>query len=151
MPPPVHHDIMIARFDKAAKDEVEAEELAGELAVDTSGFHFFDKDTGLSIGHPEGASAAGSPTPQVGARTPTPALPGEGSFSVSTTTGSTTTAGRSAPRSRDRLEARANASPTLDGPVLIVIGQRTRHARMPTPRGDTSGRSAAQVTGGVCP
>ena len=59
--PPVHHDIMIARFDKAAKDEVEAEELAGEgqglwtarvnpktqakvgrtvdLAVDTSGFH----------------------------------------------------------------------------------------------------------------
>jgi hypothetical protein len=64
--PQVHHDIMIARFDKAAKDEVEAEELAGEatavdrrvnpktqarvgrtvdLAVDTSGFHFFDKDT----------------------------------------------------------------------------------------------------------
>src|SRR4030095_1910478 len=28
--PQVHHDIMIARFDKAAKDEVEAEELAGE-------------------------------------------------------------------------------------------------------------------------
>jgi multiple sugar transport system ATP-binding protein len=71
----VHHDIMIARFDKAAKDEVEAEELAGEgqslwtarvnpktqarvgrtvdLAVDTSGFHFFDKDTGLAIGHPD--------------------------------------------------------------------------------------------------
>jgi multiple sugar transport system ATP-binding protein len=70
--PPVHHDIMIARFDKAAKDEVEAEELAGEghglwtarvnpktsakvgrtvdLAVDTSGFHFFDKDSGLAIG-----------------------------------------------------------------------------------------------------
>jgi hypothetical protein len=63
-----------ARFDKAAKDEVEAEELAGEghglwtarvypktqarvgrtveLAVDTSGVHFFDKDTGLAIGHP---------------------------------------------------------------------------------------------------
>jgi len=72
--PPVHHEIMIARFDKAAKDEVEAEDLAAEgqslwtarvnpktqarvgrsvdLAVDTSGFHFFDKDTGLSIGHP---------------------------------------------------------------------------------------------------
>jgi multiple sugar transport system ATP-binding protein len=71
--PPVHHDIMIARFDKAAKDEAEAEELAGEghglwtarvnpktqarvgrtveLAVDTGGFHFFDKDTGLAIGH----------------------------------------------------------------------------------------------------
>jgi multiple sugar transport system ATP-binding protein len=71
--PQVHHDIMIARFDKAAKDEVEAEELAGEgqslwtarvnpktqarvgrtvdLALDTSGFHFFDKDTGLAIGH----------------------------------------------------------------------------------------------------
>ena len=73
--PQVHHDIMIARFDKAAKDEVEAEELAGEgqslwtarvnpktqarvgrsvdLGVDTSGFHFFDKDTGLAIGHPD--------------------------------------------------------------------------------------------------
>jgi multiple sugar transport system ATP-binding protein len=70
--PQVHHDIMIAKFDKAAKDEVEAEELAGEgqslwtarvnpktqarvgrtvdLAVDTSGFHFFDKDTGHAIG-----------------------------------------------------------------------------------------------------
>jgi multiple sugar transport system ATP-binding protein len=70
--PAVHHDIMIAKFDKAAKDEVEAEELAGEgqslwtarvnpktqakvgrsvdLAVDTSGFHFFDKESGLAIG-----------------------------------------------------------------------------------------------------
>jgi multiple sugar transport system ATP-binding protein len=74
----VHHDIMIARFDKAAKDEVEAEELAGEgeslwtarvnpktqarvgrtieLAVDTSGFHFFDKQSGQAIGHPDVAS-----------------------------------------------------------------------------------------------
>jgi multiple sugar transport system ATP-binding protein len=70
--PQVHHDVMIARFDKAAKDEVEAEELAGEgqslwtarvnpktqarvgrsidLAIDTSGFHFFDNDTGQAIG-----------------------------------------------------------------------------------------------------
>ena len=68
----VHHDVMIAKFDKAAKDEVEAEELAGEgqslwtarvnpktqarvgrtvdLAVDTGGFHFFDADTGQAIG-----------------------------------------------------------------------------------------------------
>src|SRR5206468_4822021 len=27
--PPVHHDVMVAKFDRAAKDEVEAEELAG--------------------------------------------------------------------------------------------------------------------------
>ena len=82
--PPVHHDIMIARFDKAAKDEVEAEDLAGEgeslwtarvnpktgarigqsidLAVDTSGFHFFDKDTGLAIGHPESTGSSEVPS-----------------------------------------------------------------------------------------
>jgi len=76
--PVVHHEIMIARFDKAAKDEVEAEELAGEgqslwtarvnpktqarvgrsvdLSVDTGGFHFFDKDSGQAIGHPDSAS-----------------------------------------------------------------------------------------------
>jgi multiple sugar transport system ATP-binding protein len=70
---PVHHDVMIARFDKAAKDEVEAEDLAAEgqslwtarvnpktqakvgrsvdLAIDTSGFHYFDPDTGQAIGH----------------------------------------------------------------------------------------------------
>jgi multiple sugar transport system ATP-binding protein len=73
--PPVHHDVMIAKFDKAAKDEVEAEDLAGagqslwtarvnpksrarvgrtvELAVDASGCHFFDQDTGQTIGHPD--------------------------------------------------------------------------------------------------
>jgi multiple sugar transport system ATP-binding protein len=78
--PPVHHDIMIARFDKAAKDEVEAEELAGEgqslwtarvnpktqarvgrsvdLAVDSPGFHFFDRDTGLAIGRVTEAEGA---------------------------------------------------------------------------------------------
>jgi multiple sugar transport system ATP-binding protein len=69
---PVHHDVMIARFDKAARDEVEAEDLAAEghslwtarvnpktqarigrsvdLAIDTGGFHFFDLDTGQAIG-----------------------------------------------------------------------------------------------------
>jgi multiple sugar transport system ATP-binding protein len=80
--PGVHHDIMIAKFDKAAKDEVEAEELAGEgqslwtarvnpktsakvgrsvdLAIDTSGFHFFDADTGVAIGRvTEGEGARG--------------------------------------------------------------------------------------------
>jgi len=73
---------MIARFDKAAKDEVEAEDLAAEgkslwtarvnpktqahvgrsidLAVDTSGFHFFDADTGQAIGRvTEGEGARG--------------------------------------------------------------------------------------------
>jgi multiple sugar transport system ATP-binding protein len=85
---PVHHDIMIARFDKAAKDEVEAEELAGEgeslwtarvnpktqakvgatvdLAVDTSGFHFFDKQTGLSIGHPDTPAQGDGEAPATG-------------------------------------------------------------------------------------
>jgi multiple sugar transport system ATP-binding protein len=80
--PQVHHDVMIARFDKAAKDEVEAEELAGEgqslwtarvnpktqakvgrsvdLAIDTGGFHFFDADTGMAIGRvTEGEGARG--------------------------------------------------------------------------------------------
>jgi multiple sugar transport system ATP-binding protein len=69
---PVHHEVMIARFDKAARDEVEAEDLAAEghslwtarvnpktqarigrsvdLAVDTGGFHFFDTTTGQAIG-----------------------------------------------------------------------------------------------------
>jgi multiple sugar transport system ATP-binding protein len=83
----VHHEIMIARFDKAAKDEVEAEELAGEgqslwtarvnpktqarvgrtvdLAVDASGFHFFDKDTGLTIGHPDTSVAAKPPATEM--------------------------------------------------------------------------------------
>ncbi|HTE69813.1 MAG TPA: sn-glycerol-3-phosphate ABC transporter ATP-binding protein UgpC [Actinomycetes bacterium] len=80
--PQVHHDVMIAKFDKAAKDEVEAEELAGaghslwtarvnpktqakigrsvDLAIDTEGFHFFDLDTGMAIGRvTEGAGAKG--------------------------------------------------------------------------------------------
>jgi multiple sugar transport system ATP-binding protein len=79
--PQVHHDVMIAKFDKAAKDEVEAEELAGEgqslwtarvnpktqakvgrsidLAVDASGFHFFDLDTGQAIGHTDSRDGDG--------------------------------------------------------------------------------------------
>jgi multiple sugar transport system ATP-binding protein len=70
--PAVHHDVMVAKFDKAAKDEVEAEELVGageslwtarvnprtqarpgrsiDLAVDTSTMHFFDPQTGQAIG-----------------------------------------------------------------------------------------------------
>jgi multiple sugar transport system ATP-binding protein len=89
--PQVHHDIMIAKFDKAAKDEVEAEELAGEgqslwtarvnpktqarvgrsvdLAVDTSGFHFFDKDTGQAIGHTDSRSGNGEARAGAGAGT----------------------------------------------------------------------------------
>jgi multiple sugar transport system ATP-binding protein len=69
--PAVHHEVMIAKFDKAAKDEVEAEELVGageslwtarvnpktharagrtiDLAVDTTGLHWFDPDTGQAI------------------------------------------------------------------------------------------------------
>jgi multiple sugar transport system ATP-binding protein len=71
--PPVHHDVMIAKFDKAARDEAEVEQLAGEgltlwtarvnpkttarigrtvdLAVDSSSLHYFDPDTGLAIAH----------------------------------------------------------------------------------------------------
>jgi multiple sugar transport system ATP-binding protein len=69
--PPVHHEVMVAKFDKAAKDEVEAEELVGageslwtarvnpktqarpgrtiDLAVDTSSLHYFDPDSGQAI------------------------------------------------------------------------------------------------------
>ena len=80
--PPVHHEVMLAKFDKAAKDAVEAEELTLEgqsmwtarvnpkttarpgrtiqLVVDPGAFHFFDKDTGQAIGHrsPGGTSRA---------------------------------------------------------------------------------------------
>jgi multiple sugar transport system ATP-binding protein len=71
--PPVQHDVMIARFDKSAKDEVEADTVVvGEgrsswtarvnprtsakpgrkltLAIDPWAFHFFDADTGQAIG-----------------------------------------------------------------------------------------------------
>jgi multiple sugar transport system ATP-binding protein len=69
--PAVHHDVMVAKFDKAAKDDIEAEELVGageslwtarvnpktqarpgraiDLAVDTSSLHYFDPDSGQAI------------------------------------------------------------------------------------------------------
>jgi multiple sugar transport system ATP-binding protein len=69
--PAVHHEVMVAKFDKAAKDDIEAEELVGageslwtarvnpktqarpgrtiDLAVDTSSLHYFDPDTGQAI------------------------------------------------------------------------------------------------------
>jgi multiple sugar transport system ATP-binding protein len=69
--PAVHHEVMVAKFDKAAKDDIEAEELVGageslwtarvnpktqarpgrtiDLAVDTSSLHYFDPDTGHAI------------------------------------------------------------------------------------------------------
>jgi multiple sugar transport system ATP-binding protein len=80
--PAVHHEVMVAKFDKAAKDEVEAEELVGageslwtarvnpktqarpgrtiDLAVDAGSLHYFDPDTGQAIGHlAEGEGARG--------------------------------------------------------------------------------------------
>jgi multiple sugar transport system ATP-binding protein len=70
--PPVHHDVMVAKFDTAAKDDIEAEELVGageslwtarvtpktqarpgrtiDLAVDAGSIHYFDPDTGQAIG-----------------------------------------------------------------------------------------------------
>jgi multiple sugar transport system ATP-binding protein len=70
--PAVHHEVMVAKFDKAAKDEVEAEELVGagdslwtarvnpktqarpgrtiDLAIDAASIHYFDPDTGQAIG-----------------------------------------------------------------------------------------------------
>jgi multiple sugar transport system ATP-binding protein len=78
--PPVHHDVMVAKFDKAAKDDIEAEELVGagdslwtarvnpktearpgrtiDLAVDAGSIHYFDPDTGLAIGR--GAESEGT-------------------------------------------------------------------------------------------
>jgi multiple sugar transport system ATP-binding protein len=71
--PPVTHEVMLAKFDKAATEEAEAEVLAGanetfwtarvnpktraraghklELAVDTHNLHFFDPESGNAIGH----------------------------------------------------------------------------------------------------
>jgi multiple sugar transport system ATP-binding protein len=69
--PAVHHEVMVAKFDKAAKDDIEAEELVGageslwtarvnpktqarpgrtiDLTVDTSSLHYFDPDSGQAI------------------------------------------------------------------------------------------------------
>jgi multiple sugar transport system ATP-binding protein len=73
--PPVHHEVMIAKFDKSAQEDVAGEVVVGEgrspwtarvnprtrakagrsveLAVDTRELHFFDADSGQSIGHPQ--------------------------------------------------------------------------------------------------
>ena len=70
--PAVEHDVMIAMFDKAAKDHVEVRDLTGagenmwtarvnpktsarpgrtiELAIDASSLHWFDPETGQAIG-----------------------------------------------------------------------------------------------------
>jgi multiple sugar transport system ATP-binding protein len=70
--PAVQHDVMIAMFDKAAKDHVEARDLTGagesrwtarvnpktsarpgrtiDLAIDASSLHWFDPETGQAIG-----------------------------------------------------------------------------------------------------
>jgi len=82
--PPVLHEVMIAKFDKAAREDAEAgagadatvgegrsawtarvnprtRAKAGrsiELAIDTSQLHFFDPDNGRAIGHPDSLSAS---------------------------------------------------------------------------------------------
>jgi multiple sugar transport system ATP-binding protein len=93
--PSVHHEVMLAKFDKAAKDEVEAEDLTGEgqslwtarvspktsarpgrtiqLAVDSAAFHFFDPASGEAIGHrAPGGDGSRAATPSV-AEPPEPA------------------------------------------------------------------------------
>ena len=70
--PPVQHDVMIAKFDRAAKDHAETRDLAGEgwslwtaqvdpktsarsgrtieLTVDACSLYWFDRDSGQAIG-----------------------------------------------------------------------------------------------------
>jgi multiple sugar transport system ATP-binding protein len=89
--PPVHHEVMLAKFDKAATDEAEVEELTGEghslwtarvnpktaarpghsleLTVDPASFHFFDTTTGNAIGRraaSEGSRSRTSPSNPAG-------------------------------------------------------------------------------------
>jgi multiple sugar transport system ATP-binding protein len=77
--PPVHHEVMTAKFDKASTEAEETAELTAEtgqslwtarvnpktqaragrtieLVVDTHAYHFFDKQTGLAIGHEPGST-----------------------------------------------------------------------------------------------
>jgi multiple sugar transport system ATP-binding protein len=78
--PPVQHEVMVAKFDKAAKDEVEAGELVGagdslwtarvnpktqarpgrtiDLAIDAASLHYFDPDTGHAISHHDATSGS---------------------------------------------------------------------------------------------
>ena len=81
--PPVQHDIMIAKFDKAAVEDATAAPAtlseghspwtarvnprsrakpgrSIELAIDTRGLHFFDADSGRAIGHPASGTGTAS-------------------------------------------------------------------------------------------
>jgi multiple sugar transport system ATP-binding protein len=74
--PPVQHEVMIAKFDKAAKDHLETKQLAGEgdsmwtaqvdprtsarrggtvdLTIDVASLHWFDPHSGQAIGRAAG-------------------------------------------------------------------------------------------------
>jgi multiple sugar transport system ATP-binding protein len=79
--PPVHHEVMLAKFDKQAKEADETEAIVAEegqslwtarvnaktqaragrtieLAVDTHALHYFDPDSGQAIGGAQQASSS---------------------------------------------------------------------------------------------